>query len=86
MDEAEQADAIEACARIASFGPPHPRLFFSLVDRVVEARNGWRGKKPIGRQLDSVLDAIYERAAALRLETVRKVLSETAQPETPTRH
>jgi hypothetical protein len=70
----DQADAIEAAARVAAFGEPLPRAFVDLVDRVVEGRGGWNDDKPIGGVLDGVLDQITDRANELRRSLIRRAV------------
>ena len=85
MDAAQQRDVIEACARMAAFGGPLPRKFTELVDKLIRARDGWLGAKPVNGVIDAVLDEIYARAAALRRMLLLRHVLPTLSPE-PTKH
>jgi hypothetical protein len=67
---------------MAAFGEPLPRKFTELVEKLVEARDGWRGAKPVNGVIDAVLDEIDARAAALR----RMLLLRPAPSPEPTKH
>jgi hypothetical protein len=71
MTDEQQADAIEAAARIMAHGEPLPRPFVDLVNALAEARGGWRGNKPVDGVLDCVLDEVTDRANELRRGLIR---------------
>jgi hypothetical protein len=79
MTQTDQQDLLEAAARIMAHGAPLPRIFTVLVDQLVEARNGWRGAKPVDDVLDQVLDQITNRANVLRWQFAAQVLPTAAQ-------
>ncbi len=56
-----------------------PRLDFILI-RLVEARNGWRGKQPIDEVIDAELDEIVAVANGHRPRPFASALSHGIQP------
>jgi hypothetical protein len=63
----------------ANSGPKGRRLDFILI-RLVEARNGWRGKQPIDEVIDAVLDEIVAVANGHRWRLFASALSRGIQP------
>jgi hypothetical protein len=82
MDAEQEADAIEAAARIMALGEPLPRAFVDLVNRVVEARGGWNGGQPVDGVIDAVFDEILSVANGHRRRLFASALSRAFRPAT----